>query len=134
VERRGAVAGDAGGGPSGGVRRSLVGENAMTRFRPPVWLGPELGGSAREGDPNWGVKKVRQRPWMAAGGERRRGATVSTRSHGESGERGFNRLGRVVTPRRSSCSSRATAGSGEAAARLAPEHGGDGGGGGGSGC
>jgi hypothetical protein len=70
---------------------------------------------------------------MTAGGEWWLGATASVRAHWESRERGFDRLGSFLTPRRSSCGSRATAGSGEAAAWRAPESGGDGNGGGGSG-
>jgi hypothetical protein len=50
---------------------------------------------------------------VAAGGERWRGEMVSVLAHGESGEREFNRPGRVLNPRRSSCSSRATPGTAE---------------------
>jgi hypothetical protein len=85
--------------------------SSRTRSRARLKLRSGLGGSVHERESNWGVEKVR----------RRHGATVSDLCSWEGGKRRINWPGRALTPRRSSCGSRATAESGRAMARRAPE-------------
>jgi hypothetical protein len=100
-------------------RRATVSRrrNTFTRSRPWLSFGSGLGGSAREGDSNWGVKKVRRRPAVRGGP----GSSVMSCGHGESEREGKKQRLSILTTTWSFWSTRSSVKSNGPAARRAPE-------------
>jgi hypothetical protein len=120
----------AAGGAGGEVgAAALRWRRAITRSRPRFHVRLEREASSRRGGSNWGNWKGRGQPGTAAGGEKRRSPSGTVVRAWGRPERGKEPAASALTTRGNFCSAWMSTGCSEAAARQAPEPGGNGGGG-----